>query len=331
MKLLFLLLIVLGGSFKTFAQPTSNSVHASVIWKHQGGMLHSKDYEKRAEKVKNSTLCVCIDDQESELGKETMKAFNSYWKFSKYKFIKTSEYGNYISDENNSMFLFAGSDGQIGNHTNWKISPNLKSNCYEYGYVIFLGTKKDKSVMGPTIALAGYVEVYSSVYGAGIATGIDIVPKDAVEKILEASTHLTPFFVLRMQQSLNDAINIVNNVPYKFTETTNAETDEGETKIKFINVQSSIISNKKIFLLDSIADERSRAHLMKAFNLSADKISIVSAREMNKQLEKGEKDDIYIYDLISNQPVGYSYSGEILFIISDRITYKHLPNRRKKK
>ncbi len=67
---------------------------------------NAEDRVKRVETLKSTTLLVVIDSETSAMGKEYKKAFDTYWKFTPYKFIKSSEVIGYAAKPGYSLFMF---------------------------------------------------------------------------------------------------------------------------------------------------------------------------------------------------------------------------------
>lgn len=61
---------------------------------------------KEVQSLKTTTLLVVVDSTESALGKAIVSSFNKYWKFTKFKFIKSSDIDKNLSNSNVSIFDF---------------------------------------------------------------------------------------------------------------------------------------------------------------------------------------------------------------------------------
>ena len=65
------------------------------------------DKIKAVTMLKNTTLLVVIDDEQTEIKNALNKAFSIYWKFNNYKFISRSEVQQYTEKKEYSYFMFA--------------------------------------------------------------------------------------------------------------------------------------------------------------------------------------------------------------------------------
>jgi hypothetical protein len=61
---------------------------------------------KEVQSLKSTTLLVVVDSDQSALGKALISSFNKYWKFTKFKFIKSSDMDKNLSNGNVSIFDF---------------------------------------------------------------------------------------------------------------------------------------------------------------------------------------------------------------------------------
>lgn len=186
----------------------------------------------------------------------------------------------------------------------------------EFGYAIYLAGVSSRGEFGrpdslKNARLVAYEELYSD--GFGWHTGLGRGGYGDVER---NSAPLTSSYVLRLQNQIQGGVNKMTD---KKTKVKVKSKHYGNSKVIYYNCGPSIIADKRILILDNIGDSLSKAKMMEAFNISADRVFIVGNKEIEKAIETQDQNIIVIYDLASpGSPVGYSTNGRPIFVFRDR-------------
>jgi hypothetical protein len=224
--------------------------------------LQVQDNYAQAQKLKNSTLLVIIDDMKSASGKKFMNSIDKNWSFNPHRFVKGDSIEQYISNPNYSILTIF----HEGNED--KKTPQ---NGYYLG--VYIGDEKNKSFAAAdeftSIGLPGKKEKTSL----------------KTDSVLKENSYLFSFFIKHLQNEVEKALQKTNTkvIP--------------SFKCTYYDNGKEVLANKTILIAQEGIDAKFNPKaFLKNFNLSPEQLKIVDSKEIETALSKQNDKIAFAYD-----------------------------------
>lgn len=286
-------------------------------------------YEKRkytkiesVTKLKNTTLLVVADSEESAMGKALEQVFSVYWKYTNYKFIKPSEVLNYTGKAGYSFFMFVRDEHQSSPKaplpgtgpqtiTNGHSSrPHLYyqldtmqhihgSYFSTYLFVICIPNgdsikkdTKDDDVM-ESMSIADYINPLIT----------DELPGSLLQKekkaMSEFNTIVSNFqddlaYIYKTKTEYTPVIIPISSKLGKLYVTYESQEIKCRTMISYYGDAQKLLKTRKILIDSSLADNTSIRYLAKIAEIDTSQIQLVNVNVINDSIEKRDENICYI-------------------------------------
>jgi hypothetical protein len=226
--------------------------------------IQIQDNFAQAQKLKNTTLLVIIDDPKSAAGKKFIASVDKNWTFNPHKFVNGDSINNYISNPNYSILTIFFEGGE-----------DKKSNNQGYHFGIYLGNEKNKSFET--------AEEFTSISIPGKKQKTTI----KVDSILKENSYLFSFFIKHLQTQVEKAY-----------QKTNIQV-QPSIKCTYYDDGKDLLSKKTILISQQGIDEKfDPKAFIKNFNLSPDQLKIVDTKEIETALAKQNDKIAFGYDFL---------------------------------
>jgi hypothetical protein len=291
--------------------------------------------------LKNTTLLVVVDNEQSAIGKALHKAFSTYWKFNNYKFITRNEVFNYVGKKEYSFFMYVRDEHYMAGGFD-------RGNLYGPPHFFY---KSDAMQHDPNKSHWGNGEFgsrYLFLICINNGNRVTDTTEDEIMANMSAADYIVPYpdndyfysnaglLLAREQDAIPEFDTIVSNfqndVDYVAKNKAEYVEKEGipqsvkcnllyngqknELKINLFTFDGNLkklIKNKTVYINNGITDELGRGIITQLTGLDENNVKLVPDALLDSIIKSGNEDAFVLKDLTIDKYGGYKIkntSGE---------------------